>query len=600
MDKIIKILSREENQEKIKFKKQLKCNDVEFEILLLILNSYLNNQIIDYTINNILQDYNYYKNNKENEINEIDFEDNLKSLLYLKNIENLISLGWLKTDVDYENKNTFNKLNSHIEIDKNLFNLLENGDFQKININITPYNNVNDYLEDYFKLIEFVYEKEVVFPNNINKKSPKYIYIEENIKKIKDVIDKKINITKIFMPLENFKKTNQINEDVFYILLIVLKETLIKNENIEKSMNEENILKNMLKDKSKIINLSEILETLKYNNENIVYSKEYFKDSFYNPSKLKKFYYLNKSFLDYVIPNNMDFKTDSEILESKLNINNKDNLFELIKSDKNINNLVVSKEIKNLINILKKQNDDEVKQRLIEWGVKNVDDDISERILFFGNSGTGKTLTSIVIANELNKSILTFDCSKVFSMYVGESEKNIKKIFTNYNQIIKEMKNPPILVLNEADQLFSNRIENTSSSSEKHFNNVQNLLLEEIEKFSGILICTTNMIKSFDKAFSRRFDYKIEFKLPNENERLEIWKKLLPKTAKYEENFDITKLSNYKLSGGQIEMIIRNTSKKIAIKNEKNLIFTYKDFKEEIEKEIDMDLNKEKTVGFCK
>lgn len=611
MNKIIKLLSRKNNKEKTNFKNKLKCNDIDFEILLLIINSYLNNQITDYSINNILQDYNYSINNDSETSDELDYEENLKSLLYLENIENLIYLGWLKTDIDFENKNTFNKLNSKITIDKNVFDLLEGNDLNILNIEIKPYVDYYEYLDDNFKLIDFIYEEKINFPKKINKKSPKYKYVVENIKELRKQIKEKLKITIIDLPLEKYKINNNINDDEFNILLIILKETLIKSENFNFNMNEENIIKKVISDNDKIINLTNVLDKFKFNNESIFVFREIFKENIFNfSSKLNKLYFLNKDFLNHILPTNEETKNENEILEIKLNsINKKDNFFDLIKSNKNIKDIVLNDEVTHLINVLKKQNNEEINNRLIEWGVKDVNDDINEKILFFGHSGTGKTLTSLVIANELNKHILTFDCSKIFSMYVGESEKNIKKIFTTYNQIIKEIKNHPILVLNEADQLFSNRIENTDSSSGKHYNNVQNILLEEMEKFKGILICTTNMINSFDKAFSRRFNYKIEFKLPNESERLEIWKNLLPKKAKYEKDFNselffenskiLETMSKFKLTGGQIELIIKNTAKKVAIKDDE-IIFTYDDFKNEILKETNTDFNQEKIVGFCK
>ena len=167
-------------------------------------------------------------------------------------------------------------------------------------------------------------------------------------------------------------------------------------------------------------------------------------------------------------------------------------------------------------------------------------------------------------------------------MYVGESEKNVRKIFDDYKELCEKTKTEPILLLNEADQFLSNRISGNISGSDKMHNQMQNIFLEQIEQFDGILIATTNLLDNLDKAFSRRFNYKIEFLKPDEKQRKELWSKLLPDELPLEEGFDINKLSNYPLTGGQIEMIIKNTAYKIAVMDEP--LFKTKDFIEEIEK----------------
>ncbi len=113
-------------------------------------------------------------------------------------------------------------------------------------------------------------------------------------------------------------------------------------------------------------------------------------------------------------------------------------------------------------------------------------------------------------------------------MYIGESEKNVRNIFDKYNEIKEQTKTEPILLLNEADQFLSSRSSGTGSSADKMHNQMQNIFLEQIERFDGILIATTNLLENLDKAFSRRFNYKIEFVKPNHEQRVELWKKLIP------------------------------------------------------------------------
>ena len=111
-------------------------------------------------------------------------------------------------------------------------------------------------------------------------------------------------------------------------------------------------------------------------------------------------------------------------------------------------------------------------------------------------------------------------------------------------------------------------------------NQMQNIFLEQIEKFKGVLIATTNLLENIDKAFSRRFNYKIEFKKPNKEQRLSLWNKMLPKNAPYKEGFDAHELADYSLTGGQINLVIKNTAYRVAIREEP--LFSLEDFKEEI------------------
>ncbi|OUR74764.1 AAA family ATPase, partial [Arcobacter sp. 31_11_sub10_T18] len=111
-----------------------------------------------------------------------------------------------------------------------------------------------------------------------------------------------------------------------------------------------------------------------------------------------------------------------------------------------------------------------------------------------------------------------------------------------------------------------------------------------------ILIATTNLLENIDKAFSRRFNYKIEFSKPNKEQRHQLWTKLLPPNLPLEEKFDINKLTSYELTGGQIELVIKNTAFKIAIEDEP--IFKVEDFIEQIDKELKSMFDSSNKVGF--
>ena len=100
--------------------------------------------------------------------------------------------------------------------------------------------------------------------------------------------------------------------------------------------------------------------------------------------------------------------------------------------------------------------------------------------------------------------------SEIKSMWVGESEKNIKQVFDNYRAMVNDSQTTPILLFNEADAIIGKRQEGTLRSVDKMENSIQNIILQEMEMLDGILIATTNLAQNMDKAFERRFLYKIK------------------------------------------------------------------------------------------
>ncbi len=188
-------------------------------------------------------------------------------------------------------------------------------------------------------------------------------------------------------------------------------------------------------------------------------------------------------------------------------------------------------------------------------------------MLFSGPPGTGKTLTGNALAYALKRKLVTLDCTKVLSCWVGESEQNTRKIFDRYREIAADMKTTPVLLLNEADQFLHRRIE-ASKSADHMYNQMQNIFLEQIEQFDGILIATTNLVESLDPAFSRRFHYKIEFKRPGPQERFKLWKIHIPEKAPMSDDVDLKYLAGrYNLSGGEIAIAVRNAATMAARRN---------------------------------
>jgi len=176
--------------------------------------------------------------------------------------------------------------------------------------------------------------------------------------------------------------------------------------------------------------------------------------------------------------------------------------------------------------------------------------------LLHGAPGTGKTEVVKQIAKETNRELMKVDISQSKSMWFGESEKVVKKIFTDYKSFMEGSEETPILFLNEADAIISKRGAVDKSNTRQTENAIQNIILEELENFEGILIATTNLADNLDSAFERRFLFKILFNLPSNSIRTEIWKTKLPSLSKEDCEF---LAGEFNFSGGQIDNIIRKS-----------------------------------------
>jgi SpoVK/Ycf46/Vps4 family AAA+-type ATPase len=167
--------------------------------------------------------------------------------------------------------------------------------------------------------------------------------------------------------------------------------------------------------------------------------------------------------------------------------------------------------------------------------------------LFDGEPGTGKTLSAEVIAAELGMSLFRVNVANVVSKYIGETEKNLTKVFAEARG------SHSVLLFDEADSLFSKRVE-VKGSNDRFANMEVNVLLQLIERYEGLVILTTNLKNSIDSAFERRLSFKVNFPFPEENIRSQIWSSLIPDEAPIEEAIDFDTLGKYfELSGGSIK-----------------------------------------------
>ena len=170
--------------------------------------------------------------------------------------------------------------------------------------------------------------------------------------------------------------------------------------------------------------------------------------------------------------------------------------------------------------------------------------------LFAGPSGTGKTMAAEVIAGELELDLYKIDLSGVVSKYIGETEKNLERIFGQAQD------SNAILFFDEADALFGKRSE-TKDAHDRYANIEISYLLQKIEEYDGVVILTSNLRQNLDEAFLRRLQFAIEFPFPDEDSRLRIWQQILPSAVPLAQDVDMGELANrFKFSGGSIRNVL--------------------------------------------
>ena len=210
----------------------------------------------------------------------------------------------------------------------------------------------------------------------------------------------------------------------------------------------------------------------------------------------------------------------------------------------------IQRQVDELGSFLQSENYQKIQNRMKEKGFRN-----GFACLFYGSPGTGKTETVYQLARKTGRNIMVVDVPQLKSMWVGQSEKNVKALFDRYREQVKRAKQTPILLFNEADAIIGKRKNGAENAVDKMENSLQNIILQEMEQLDGIMIATTNLQQNMDKAFERRFLYKIKFDKPTEEARAHIWHSMIPELSELEVH---TLASKYDFSGGQIENIARH------------------------------------------
>ena len=521
----------------------------------------------------------------------------------------------LETEISYDNLELLNSVQDLIKVDLIRLVVMENFDYAKLEpidllkyqvilsprffaacgINqelklakATAYKHYFDYLQDQFERIK-AYQKLYILKKQ-HKNHPKLYEEAVNLIKIwQQHISKRLQLTKIDLKLESFFAENELDDKEQIIFLNLLKENY--DPHSDENFKEFQVLIEMISNSPQdCFENRDILRSGANLLDRKILGYEDINSAF-NGVK-RNFYITEKSFTQ-------SLEHQKVLNKNKIKLEHllkKQEIFELRQAKTNIDQVVLHPQTKETISVVLNQVDQNVNERLMQWGFKDSNSNIDAKMIFHGYPGTGKTLTALSIAKTLSKEILSIDCSKILSMYIGESEKNVKKIFDTFDNISKELDTKPILLLDEADQFLSKRSMGMLSSVDKMHNQMQNIFLEHLDKFQGILIATTNLLENIDLAFSRRFNYKIQFEKPNAKQRLELWSTLLPKQVPLASDIDLKTLAQYDLSGGQIEIVIKNTAYEVATK--KTAVFQQDDFLKSIKKELKGHFNNELAVGF--
>lgn len=189
-----------------------------------------------------------------------------------------------------------------------------------------------------------------------------------------------------------------------------------------------------------------------------------------------------------------------------------------------------------------------------DWGFRQqMNRGLGINALFAGESGTGKTMAAEVIANVLELDLYRIDLSAVVSKYIGETEKNLRRLFDAAED------SGAIIFFDEADALFGKRSE-VKDSHDRYANIEINYLLQRMETYRGLAILATNMKSALDKAFVRRLRFIVDFPFPDVEQRTEIWQKIFPPGSPLEEDFDHRRLARLNLTGGNIHNVAINAA----------------------------------------
>ena len=575
MKNLVNFLSQEKIEKSDIFA-HLECSNAEAKVLQYLTATYMKGQD-DVLILELLE--------------ELYSTQNYEHLEHLSELKNLLELGWIHqqsfTPMKISDVTPLELLNTAIGLTPSFLKLLQEGSLEAELPDAKAYGDHLEYLQDQFFRIE-LYQKMSLIRQNVHEHSLDIERLQNKLQLLEKRISQRVEKTSENLVLDKFFKQKKMSNLEQVIFIALLREEYSATD---ASLREMNALIDLISlDEYERIKNRSLLE----DGANLLSAGIIDYEEMLNPfCGISRAFYIVDEVLQSIIHPQKKKKVNRLKLEALIE---EQDIFELVDSETSLEDVVLNEKTRETLNNLMQQVDKEVVARLVKWGVKDKKSGIDARIIFYGAAGTGKTMTAYSLAKSLKRQVLAFDCSKILSMYVGESEKNVRKIFDTFYELSEKTKTEPILLLNEADQFLGARSSGTITGADQMHNQMQNIFLEQIEKFRGMLIATTNLLENIDKAFSRRFNYKIEFKRPDTNQREELWELMLPIDAPYAKDFDIKILSEYDLTGGQINLIVKNTAYKVAVADEP--LFEVQDFIDEINREKTGDFDSEKSMGF--
>ena len=443
-----------------------------------------------------------------------------------------------------------------------------------------------EYLSDIDELIEkkLIVRNSRKYRNNITYYVPQHIV--DIIRKNEEVFQDKrsdLDISDFFAVLEEIIEQRSEDETDYDFFITEVQTLLNENKHLpfskkikKLSLDDNNVILFMIcchqfVNHNSTVDLSDLKDIydrkvfLKMKRSLIIGENELIQKNYINYTKKNGLFktvdeyeltdYAKDEFLD-------EFKIQEKIADRRKDIIK----FDSITAKQMFYNEREQAQISQLINLLTDDSLTAVQGRLKKNGMRT-----GFNRIFSGLPGTGKTETVYQIAQKTKRDIMAIDISNTKSMWYGESEKKIKKVFQEYRDYVENSDRTPILLLNEADAVLGKRNEfnNSSRSVDQTANAIQNIILQELENLNGIMIATTNLTQNLDKAFERRFLYKIEFEKPVVEVRKELWKSMLPGLN----NSDAKKLAEkFEFSGGQMENIGRKKSVSTILNGKKLLL----------------------------
>jgi len=186
-----------------------------------------------------------------------------------------------------------------------------------------------------------------------------------------------------------------------------------------------------------------------------------------------------------------------------------------------------------------------------DWGTARAWNEGGLSVLFCGPPGTGKTMAAEALAQTLALPMYRIDLSQVVNKYIGETEKNLRRIFDAAET------SDCLMFFDEADALFGKRTA-TSSSNDRHANQEVSYLLQRVEDFPGTVILATNLKANIDDAFARRFQSMVHFPMPDAEQRLRLWEGMVQHTGRLAGDVNLAQLADeHELAGGAIANVVR-------------------------------------------